>query len=180
MKLFELMETSPDSSTDKRGTYAAVKFSEATIDAVLKYIKDNEIPNSVAGSKLHTTLLYSRKYCPDYKAQGEINPPWIGVPQGFDVWQTQGKLRNEPKKNCLVVKFKCPELTARHKELMKEHDASYDFPDYTPHITLSYDIGDMNPDDLPDVKEAIGDIEIVTEYGEDLDLNWADKSKKDD
>jgi hypothetical protein len=80
------------------------------------------------------------------------------------------------------MKFKCEELNARHKELMDEHDATYDFPEYKTHVTLSYDIGDMDETKLPDVIKTIGEMKIVKEYGEDLDLDWAknNTSKGDD
>lgn len=176
MKLYELMET----KSDERGTYSAVKFDKSTVDSLQDYIKENDIPNPIAASKMHTTVLYSRKYCPDYKPQGEISPPWIGTPDGLEVWETKGKLRDEPTKRCLVLKFKCDKLSQRHKDLMKEHDATYDFPDYKPHITLSYDIGDMDEKELPDVSKFLSKIKIVSEYGEDLDLDWADKKAKKD
>lgn len=179
MKWSELMEkAAPEES---RGTYAAVKFDKSTVDALHDYIQENQIPNPIAPSKMHTTLLYSRKYCPDYVAQGTISPPWSGEPLGLDVWETRGKLRDDPVKRCLVLKYKCDTLSKRHEQLMKENDATYDFPEYTPHITLSYDIGDMDIEDLPDVTKFLGTIKIVSEYGEDLDLDWGKtKATKDD
>jgi 2'-5' RNA ligase len=56
---------------------------------------------------------------------------------------------------------------------MKKHDATYDFPEYKPHITLSYDIGDLDEKNLPDIGKYVDEIGIDEEYGEDLDLNWA-------
>lgn len=166
---------------DTRGTYAAVKFDKDTVDSLQDYIRENQIPNPVAPTKMHTTLLYSRKFCPDYEAQGKISPAWIGEPIGLEVWDTNGKLRDEPTKRCLVLKYKCKDLTERHEFLMDEHDATYDFPDYKPHITLSYDIGSLDEKELPDVSKFLGDIKIVEEYGEDLDLDWASKkAQKDD
>jgi len=176
MKWSDLYEK--EQTEETRGTYAAVKFDKATVDALQDYIHENNIPNGVAPGKMHTTLLYSRKYCPDYTAQGKISPPWIGTPSELDVWPTKGKNRDEPEKRCLVLKYKCTELSDRHKSLMDEHNASYDFPDYLPHITLSYDIGDLDEKELPDVTKFLGEIKIVDEYGEDLDLDWASKSTK--
>lgn len=167
-----------EKANDTRGTYAAVKFDKATVDAIQDYIDENQLPNPVAPAKMHTTVLYSRKYCPKYKAQGEILPHWTGKPIGFEVWESQGKLRDEPTKRCLVLRYECDALSDRHKELMKEHDATYDFPDYKPHITLSYDIGDIDEDELPDISKFLSKITIVEEYGEDLDLNWSDKATK--
>lgn len=169
MKVQELFEKQEPT----KGTYAAVKFDKSTTDALAKYISDNKIPNPIKTEKMHCTVLYSRKYCPDYEPLGEIDPPWIGKPDKLEVWESKGKLRDEAPTRCLVMKFTCEELNARHKELMDEHDATYDFPEYKTHITLSYDIGDMDEDELPSIKDAIDEIKVVSEYGEDLESDWA-------
>lgn len=151
-----------------KGTYAGVRFDTETKRALHKYIKENKIPNSIRADKAHTTLLYSRKHLPNYKPAGKIN--MTGNPTGLTVWNSQGT--NGPKTKCLILKYDCPALAARHKALMKEHDATYDFPQYKTHVTLSYDIGELDVNKLPDPSE-IGPLKIVEEYGEDLDLNWA-------
>lgn len=171
MKITELFE-----EEQQKGTYAAVKFSQKTIDQIAQYIKENDIPNGTPPDKLHCTVLYSRKYCPDYEPQGKIDPPMIGECGKLEVWESKGKLRDKPPTRCLVLKFSCPELVERHNELMDDHGATYDFPEYKTHITLSYDIGDMDESDLPDPCDTIKTIEIVKEYGEDLDLDWASKN----
>ena len=163
MKIFELLQEQKET----KGTYAAVSFNDTTVDALQKYIKDNDIPNGTPAGKMHCTLLYSRKHCPNYKPAGKISPSWTGKPVGLEVWESQSKSR------CLVLKFDCDELHKRHKLLMKEHDATYDFPEYKTHVTLSYDIGEMDEKELPDITKAIDELTIVDEYGEDLDLDWA-------
>jgi len=159
---------------EKKGSYAGVRFDTATNKAIHKYIHDNKIPTSVRPDRLHSTLLYSRKYLPNYKPAGKLDKPLIGTPKSFEVWKTRPPAGSDGKPtNCLVLKYSCPELETRHKELMKEHSAQYDYDEYYPHITLSYDIGDMNIKDLPDIKDTVKEIKIVEEYGEDLDLDWA-------
>lgn len=169
MKLRELMEAV------SKGTYAGVYFDEDTKASVKKYIQDNNIPKPVNVDKLHTTLLYSRKFLPDYIPGGMYDSSLIGTPQELVVWKTQGGEGKEPA-NCLVMKYDCPELVERHKSLMSEHGATFDYPEYTPHITLSYDIGDMDVADMSDIKKAVKQIGIVEEYGEDLQLDWAHKA----
>ena len=164
---------------DKRGSYAAVTFDSSTNDAIQQYIEDNDIPNPIPTSKLHTTVLYSRKYLPDYEPLGKITPSWKGIPTTLDVWESSGKLRDEPTTRCLVMEYDCDKLKDRHNFLMKEHEATYDFPSYKMHVTLSYDIGDLDIKDLPDIKDSIGNLKIVSEYGDDLDLDWSKtKGKK--
>ncbi len=165
MKLTEIAKS--------RGTYAGVRFDTETKKAIHAYMKENEVPNAIRADKLHTTLLYSRKYLPDYKAQGKIDPPWIATPGEFVVWDTKPEDPNEKPKRCLVVKIDCPKLVARHELLMEEYGATYDFDKYETHITLSYDIGDIDIDHFPPLKDTVKEIKIVEEYSEDLDLDWA-------
>lgn len=165
MKLGELMEA------QKPGTYAGVDVDEDTEEAITAFMEANDIPNPIPPKKLHTTLLYSRKHLPEYKAQGKIDPPYIGVPTELEIWKTQDK-----QANCLVLKYDCPELVERHKFLMKEHGATFDYEQYTPHLTLSYNIGELTLDDIGDPKEHIEQIVISKEYSENLDLNWAKKT----
>lgn len=171
MKLTEIIE-----EKTQKGTYAGVRLSDKTTDAIKKFIKDNNIPNPIKPEKMHTTLLNSRKYLPDYKPEGEYEEMLIGKPSGFEKWPSQpdddGKVAM-----CLVLKYSCPDLSKRHKDLMKEHEATYDFPDYKPHVTLSYDVSSLQCKDLPKFEESI---EIVEEYVEDLNLDWAKDNTKDD
>lgn len=167
MKIIEILE-----SKSQKGTYAGVRFSEKTQETLENFCKVNKIPNPVPTEKLHTTVLYSRKHLPNYKAQGTFDPPLIGNPKEFEVWKSQ------EGNNCLVLRFKCEALDNRHRELMDEHQATYDFPEYKTHVTLSYDVGDFDFDKL-DVNE-IGDLDITEEYQEELNLNWAkDHTAKD-
>jgi 2'-5' RNA ligase len=167
MKLFEL--------TKKKGTYAGVKFDKDTKQSIMDYMKEAHIPNALPTSKLHTTLLYSRVECPNYKPIESVK--YVGEPDEFVVWETQG-VGGKGKARCLVLKYKCPELVKRHKELIKEHGATHDFPSFEPHITLSYDIGDMKLSSFPDVQKHLGTIHTVGEYVESLDLDWAETKSK--
>lgn len=150
--------------THHRGTYAGVRFSESTQDDLKKWMIMNQVPNPVPSDKLHTTLLYSRKRCPNYVPRGPIAPAYTAQPGNFEIWPSQDG------NNCLVLTFECPELVQRHKDLMQEHGATFDYPEYKTHVTLSYNVGDLTTEDLPAYE---GLVEIVEEYGEELDLDWA-------
>lgn len=151
-------------SEESKGTYAGVRFSDKTKTAIKKFIKENNIPNSLDIDKSHCTLLFSRKYCPDFKARGELVTPLIGNPTKFEVWDTSDD------KHALVLKFKSEDLENRHNELMSTHKATYDYDEYKTHVTFSYDVGkEFDVNSLPNFKVII---EIVEEYQEDLKLNW--------
>ena len=170
MRLKELMKNKqPD------GTYAAVHFDEHTIDKLQRYVKDNKIPNGVAPNKMHCTLLYSRKHLPNYKPLGNLDEVLEGTPSVLEKWPSQPD-SNGKVSMCLVMKFDCDKLVERHKNLMKEHDAKFDFDEYTPHVTLSYDVAGMKVKDLSNIKETVDKITIIQEYGDDLDLDWRKSS----
>lgn len=176
MKILEILQ-----EQESKGTYAAVTFDDETVDKLQQFINDNDIPNGTPASKMHCTLLYSRKFCPDYKPMGKIEPPWTGKPNELEVWESRGKQKDEESTRCLVLTFDCDKMHKRHEQLMDEHNATYDFPEYKTHITLSYDIGDMDEKKLPDVTKTVNKIKIVEEYGNELDLDWASKNTtKDD
>ena len=155
---------------DSKGTYAGVRFSEDTVSRIKSFIGDNEIPQPVPDDKLHSTLLYSRKHCPNYEACGDYKFSLNGTPTEFDLWESQPDEEGN-KSNCLVLQYDCDPLVERHKSLMSEHGAMFDFEEYKPHVTLSYDVGDLELSNLN--PSDIDPINIVSEYNEDLNLDWA-------
>lgn len=157
MKLSDVIEN----ENKLPGSYAGVRFDKRTVNALEKYIKDNNIPNP--NDNWHTTLLYSRKHLPHYKPDEKYKKPMVGTPMALEVWKSQSG------KNVLVVNYSCPTLYQRHHKLMQQHGATYDFDEYKPHVTLSYDVGDdFDVDGLPEFKRQL---KIVGEYYEDLDAD---------
>lgn len=139
------------------GTYAAVRPQEA--DALTLIMKEAKVPNPE--ENLHATLLYSRKNLPNYTPDPSLE--FVAMPNKFEIWPTQSGM------NCLVLTLKSPQLQDRHKLLMKEHGATFDYPEYKVHISLSYDVGVfdisvLNIHDLPSV------MMLTDEYTEELDL----------
>lgn len=157
MKMFKwLLEADEDAS----GTYVGVKLSEESAAQVKEFMRNNSIPVPLPKSKLHVTVIYSRKELPDFKPKGKLEDPIVVVPEKFALFGES--------KNALVVKIKSPDLVKRHKEIMKEHNATFDYDVYEPHISLSYDcVGfDVSSLDL----EELGPLEIVEEYEEEITL----------
>jgi len=144
-----------------KGTYAGVRFDEQTQNILFQYAIDNKIPNPVSKEDYHTTLLYSRKYLPNYKGAGKID--MYGTPAKLEIWKNSNALI---KTSVLVLRFESSELSKRHNFLMGEHHATYDFPTYIPHITLSYNVGDLDISTLP--KVPLTEIHMVEEYSSDL------------
>lgn len=148
----------------KAGTYAAMQFDTTSKLQIASYMFRQKIPNPLNPSKLHVTLLYSRKHMEGYVPLGPLESPMKAQVTGFDVWDTQDQQK------ALVALLYCPELTDRHKELMDKYKGTYDFPDYKPHFTLSYNVGtDFTAETLPPFGEPVY---LATEYGSALDTDW--------
>lgn len=150
----------------KQGTYVGVRFTDDTKKAIKKYIEENEIPNSIDVEKLHTTLIFSRKHLPNFTPKGKLNPTIKGTYKHMSIWKTQNE------KNALVMEYDSKDMKNRHEEIMDEHNATYDFDEYKPHLTLSYDVSDI---DIKSYPEYDGPVEIDFEYTEPLDLDWSNQ-----
>ena len=145
-----------------KGTYAAVKFTEDTLDRIEKLQEFYDLPNAVPRDKLHSTILYSRVYVPFIPEEGE---KFLGSLCHLKVFETQFGT------NALVLAFESDYMQFRH-DIGTALGATWDYPEYVPHITLSYDVGARKfGTDLE------FDLEIVRshEYVEDLDLEWTTK-----
>lgn len=147
---------------EKRGTYMAAKIDEESCKKIKKFCLQNNIPNRVETTNLHTTIIYSRASAPNLTPSSQMYPLEAKCTSLITFETSLGK-------NVLVLKLDSPELLEYHNNLMKEHNTTYDYPEYIPHITISYDCGGFNPNsfigELPTVR-------FVSEYVEDLVLNW--------
>lgn len=140
-----------------RGTYAGFRLSEESKDKILKICKKLELVNPIQRDDIHITLLYSRKYLPDYNAPSQMPEQKIKTSE----LQLFG--------DCLVLLIDSEFIMKRHNHLMDIHQATFDYPNYQPHITLGYEVKE-----LPSIK--IQEEFIITEeYKEELNLDWKDR-----
>jgi hypothetical protein len=162
------------------GTYIAAKFTSNTVDAVYALANALGVDNVTAKEKMHVTIVYSRKPFTDFTIYSKLKTPWKGDVTELEIFETQSGSR------ALVLRFNSKKLNERHEYFKKEYGATYDFPEYKTHITLSYDVG---PDwEIPKnlaVNKLIKEIEISYEYYEPLNNDWAkdatdSKDKKKD
>jgi hypothetical protein len=149
-------------STSTGGSYFGVKFSDITVDRLLKYMEHYEIPNQVCRDDIHATIMYCDHTLPkdDYIAEGPIKPMILADFKCFSVWETQATPRRAATQ-CLVMKFKCPALMWRNLYLMSRYYPNTKFRQYQPHITLSYNIKDFSVSHLLGFEHPI---EVVEEY----------------
>ena len=149
------------------GAFVGVKFSEETNDGIMKFIKDNDIPNPVSKDKLHCTVMYTYSDAPDLidEERAPFDPEWIAIPKKFEIFNTQDN------KNCLVLRIESDNLKKRHDAIIADYGVVYTHEEYKPHITLSYDCGDIDLSEL-DMKGLPEKITIVEEYASAIDPKW--------
>lgn len=143
------------------GVYCSARPTQSTIDALKSFCAAYDIPNPISGSEMHTTIIYSRQGNPDFTCIPEYETEIKAKFSGFDMF---GK-----DKDSLVVKMKSPELQKRHKSMMKEFDLVYDFDEYIPHITLSYDAAGF---DISKLDDYHGDLMFSGEDENELEKDW--------
>lgn len=160
MKLIEIKLQAP------RGTFFGVRPTKETIEAMQDFMKSYDIPNPVDPDDMHTTVVYSRVFC-GARPLGKLLPTWKGKFSQYNMFPRSVNVNEgEDFPMCLVMEFHCPDLHKRHHELRTKHGATHDFPDYSPHMTLSYNPEDFDHQGLP---EYAGPHEFDTEYSEPLD-----------
>lgn len=153
-------------NTSNKGTYVGLRVLKPSNFLLRDLCIQNGIPHkaSMFENRLHTTVIYSRKHCPNI----QVLPQKMYVAEfgGYDIFSGQ------QGENVLVLKLKCQELQDRHAFLMQAHDATYDFPTYQPHVTLSYNYSDKTAAGITPFAEKIY---LGLEYTEDLDLKWGEQ-----
>ena len=147
---------------DTKGLYIAVKYNQSAGDNLLDFIKKYNIPSTMKSEDFHTTLIYSRKFADIQELEDDLGDSEIvAKPTELHVFETFDK------KRALVIKLDCSYLKERHKYLMQKYNLTYDYDEYIPHITLSYDIGEM---EIPKDVKFPKFFRIQAEYQEDLNL----------
>lgn len=127
------------------GTYISAKLSAADSKKLFKFASDLKIPELVDKTDYHATIIYSRKGIPEVKDY-KITVPITAKIVGWNIFKTQTGAR------CLVAILESKALTNTHEYIMSKYGATYDFKEYLPHITVSYDYGsDVAPKESPDM-----------------------------
>lgn len=159
MKLSEISNT-------VKGTYYAARMDAKSKNAIMNFAeKILKVPNILEKKKLHTTIIFSRKYAAEAVSSNEIYPITSNG-------KTLAIFPTQDDKRALVMKLDCPELIKRHEELMQEYEFTYDYDEYVPHVTLSYDCGDF---EIEDFDGELPQVTFISEYVEDLELLWQNK-----
>lgn len=137
--------------------------------ALIAWAKANGFATTLPADDMHVTVLYSRN---------EVDPLRMGRDWRED---DKGRVTVRPGgprvierlgENAVVLSFASPDLVHRHKDMI-EAGGSHDYPQYQPHITLSYDVPDGI--DFDALKPFNGELVFGPERFEPLDLDWKSK-----
>lgn len=86
-----------------------------------------------------------------------------------------------PDKACLVMMFASSDLSWRHRDL-KDAGCSWDYPEYQPHLTITYQFGDeagiRSEDRLATITPYQGKIEFGPEIFAEVTSGWGDDLKE--
>lgn len=127
-------------------------------DEVIAWARKQGFTGIEKASDLHVTVLYSKQAVDWFKMAGE------GWDWGEVTVEKGGPRFVERFGDALVLRFASPALTYRH-ESMIERGASTDFPDYNPHVTITYEGGDVN---LSEVEPFAGELRFGPELFEPI------------
>lgn len=128
-----------------KGTYAFLGLSQKSRERIHSWLEDRGFENLVNPDEYHTTVVYSHKYIPGLAT---YNPPMpiLAEVKGWHVFPSQSG------SNCLVLDVD-DDLIQRIHSAAAEMGATWDFPEFKPHITVSnnYPYAEI-PEEYPNFK----------------------------
>lgn len=134
-------------------------------DELIAWAKKQGFKSTLPASDMHVTVLYSRT---------PVDPIKMGTTWSDD---RKGNLTIKPGgpraveklgDTAVVLLFASDDLSWRHRGMV-EAGASHDYDEYQPHVTLTYDAGNI---DLDTIKPFIGELRFGPELFEPLNLDW--------
>ncbi|CRM04914.1 phage-associated protein, family [Pseudomonas sp. 28 E 9] len=129
---------------------------------IIAWAKTQGFESTVPANELHVTVAYSRNLV-DWMKVGES---WSGDGKGeLKIAPGGARLIDKFGEGAVVLLFNSSELSWRHVTIV-EAGASWDWPDYQPHITFTYEPGSV---DIDKVEPYRGAIELGPEIFEELD-----------
>ncbi|RYD62886.1 MAG: hypothetical protein EOP83_13475 [Verrucomicrobiaceae bacterium] len=128
MRYAELIEKSQETA----GLYVAAYYEDESVKRLAAFQHVHDIPNPQDPTDFHTTIVYSKKRI-HWNPMNDLH--WLVKPTGWAVWASRSK-----EKHALVLLIDSTHLHVRWKVAM-QRGATYDFDEYRPHISFSYDVG---------------------------------------
>lgn len=156
MKIHQLYEA-------QYGTFVGIRLTTDSNARLAGWMEQNLIVSPEPIDKLHVTLILDKnKKLPHHPIT--YNPAIPIDPETYqlDLFGTE--------KDVLVLKFKSEFLEKRHMQLQKKFQVDWDFPEYSPHITLTTEVQEIRTDMEPPDFE----LELDREYVEEMNPDASD------
>ncbi len=152
----------------KRTLYVKRRLTNA--DDFIAWANENGFEKTLAASDIHVTIAYSKE--PVDWSEAEDSFDSCLIPHSSE--QLDGSRSVEPlgDKGAVVLRFQSVELRKRWHQF-RHIGASWDFPDYKPHVTITYDGADV---DLSQVEPYDGPLEFGPEEFAEVEENWQPKT----
>jgi phage-related protein (TIGR01555 family) len=138
---------------------------------IIAWAKSQGFETTLPADDLHVTVAYSRRAVNWMK----VGDSWSGDRDGkLSIAPGGARLIERFGEGAVVLLFNSSELAWRHVSII-EAGASWDWPEYQPHITFTYEPGTV---DLSKVEPYRGVIELGPEIFAEVVENWQDKLKE--
>lgn len=131
-----LLEIKKD-QTHPDGTYISALLSKKSQGDLDNWVSTHNITNPSDPKEYHTTVIYSKVGVPKARTY-DLGLPIEASIKEWKLFDTQTGTK------CLVGVVDSKELTKHHETIKDKFGATHGFPEYHPHITVSYDYkGDL-------------------------------------
>lgn len=159
----DLLDKESKMKDSKKGTYVSVKIKNAK--KLVDWFSSQGV-KTIIPEQLHSTISYSRSEFKREPSESEIVVPSFSL-------REIAPLGDE---GAIVLKYDSEKMQNRFNECIKA-GATYDYDEYIPHITISYNGKDLN---LNNLKIPDFDIVLYNETVEPLNLDWKEDVKMKD
>ncbi|MFL5015410.1 MAG: anti-CBASS protein Acb1 family protein [Rhizobium sp.] len=136
-------------------------------DEIIAWAKGQGFKTTLATDDMHVTITYSRTPV-DWMEMGSAWDEEMKIPRG-------GARLMERFGEARVLLFSSNMLRWRHDEMV-DRGATWDHPEYQPHITISYD---PEAPDLADVEPYQGEIVLGPEIFDEVNEDWRSGVEED-
>jgi uncharacterized protein len=138
--------------------------------ALVEWAHAQGFAKTMPAGEMHVTIAYSKTPVA-WSAAGDSFATVRASDASEDV--KQRSIAQLGAQGAIVLTFDNPDLRRRWQEF-RDAGASWDWPDYKPHVTITYEPGDV---DLSKVEPYTGPIEFGPELYAEVDEDWVSKVK---
>ena len=135
-------------------------------EAVIAWARSQGFPSTLPADDMHATVAYSRRPVNWFGLGG----PWGNEKQRLRVDGGPRLIEKLGDQGAVVLHFSDDRLENRHRDMCRM-GASWDFPSYLPHVTLSYAAGHL---DLSKIEPYRGELIFGPEIFEPILEDWQD------